>query len=127
MLRALTGSLATVLCVGSRAPLAGRWLGFELMGTVSAEFRRAIAAEHRYDELRRKDAAALALEGIARAEIPRRVFVEFYSSTSSVTGRRRDDRYRPPPAQIPAYAANAPGSSLGFWRRSDDRAMGAIS
>ena len=25
------------------------------------------------------------------------------------------------PAQIPACAANAPGSSLGFWRRSDER------
>src|SRR5229473_3359642 len=28
------------------------------------------------------------------------------------------------PAQIPACAANAPGSSLGFWRRSGDRAAG---
>src|SRR6202140_1324510 len=26
------------------------------------------------------------------------------------------------PAQIPAGAANAPGSSLGFWRRSGDKA-----
>src|ERR1700732_985438 len=29
--------------------------------------------------------------------------------------------------QIPACAANAPGSSLGFWRRSGDMAMGVTS
>jgi hypothetical protein len=29
------------------------------------------------------------------------------------------------PAQIPAGAANAPGSSLGFWRRNGGRAAGA--
>src|SRR6202035_1549062 len=28
------------------------------------------------------------------------------------------------PAQIPACATNAPGSSLGFWRRSGDKAAG---
>ena len=31
---------------------------------------------------------------------------------------------QPPPVQIPACAANAPGSSLGFWRRSGDKAAG---
>src|ERR1700741_5031161 len=31
------------------------------------------------------------------------------------------------PAQIPASAANAPGSSLGFWRRNGDRAAGVMS
>ena len=30
------------------------------------------------------------------------------------------------PAQIPAGAANPPGSSLGFWRRSDATVEGAI-
>ena len=34
----------------------------------------------------------------------------------------RDEDCSPPPAQIPACAANAPGSSLGCWRRSGDRA-----
>jgi hypothetical protein len=29
-----------------------------------------------------------------------------------------------PPVQIPACAANAPGSCLGFWRRSGDKAAG---
>src|SRR5215467_13515512 len=32
-------------------------------------------------------------------------------------GRGRDEDHSPPPAQIPACAANAPGSSLGFWRK----------
>src|SRR5262245_16636655 len=43
----------------------------------------------------------------------------------SLHGRGRDEDCSSPPAQIPACAANAPGSSLGFWRRSDDRAKGA--
>jgi hypothetical protein len=42
-------------------------------------------------------------------------------------GRGRDEDRSPPPAQIPACAANAPGSSLGFWRRSGDMAMGVAS
>lgn len=61
------------------APLAGRWPSFGSVIIVLAELRRAIAAEQRYDELRRKNAAALTLEGIARTEIPRRIFEEFYS------------------------------------------------
>ena len=31
------------------------------------------------------------------------------------------------PRANPACAANAPGSSLGFWRRSGDRAKGGVS
>src|SRR6516162_9111218 len=31
------------------------------------------------------------------------------------------------PAQFPTSAANAPGSCLGFWRRSGDRAADAVS
>ena len=31
------------------------------------------------------------------------------------------------PAQNPAGAANAPGSSLGFWRRNGGRAAGVVS
>jgi hypothetical protein len=41
--------------------------------------------------------------------------------------RGRDEDCSPPPAQIPACAANAPGSSLGFWRRSGDLAGGVAS
>jgi hypothetical protein len=39
-------------------------------------------------------------------------------------GRGRDEDFSSPPAEIPACAANAPGSSLGFWRRSGDKAAG---
>jgi 2-dehydropantoate 2-reductase len=38
----------------------------------------------------------------------------------------RNGRCQPPPVQIPACAANAPGSSLGFWRRSGDKAAGVL-
>jgi hypothetical protein len=41
-----------------------------------------------------------------------------------IDGRGRDEDFSSPLAQIPACAANAPGSSLGFWRRSGDRAGG---
>src|ERR1700674_1387325 len=44
--------------------------------------------------------------------------------TGCPNGRGRDGCCQPPPAQIPACAANAPGSSLGFWRRSGDMAVG---
>ncbi len=43
------------------------------------------------------------------------------------TGRGREAGLPAPPAQIPACAANAPGSSLGFWRRSGDRVEDVIS
>ena len=42
-------------------------------------------------------------------------------------GRGRDEDCSSPPAQIPASAANAPGSSLGFWRRNGDRAADVVS
>jgi hypothetical protein len=41
--------------------------------------------------------------------------------------RGRDEDCSSPPAQIPACAANAPGSSLGSWRRSGVTAAGAGS
>jgi len=44
-----------------------------------------------------------------------------------MVGRGRDGSLQPPPAQIPACATNAPGSSLGFWRQSGATAAGAIS
>ena len=45
---------------------------------------------------------------------------------ANAKGRGRDEDFASPPARIPACAANAPGSSLGFWRRSGDRAAGAV-
>ena len=43
---------------------------------------------------------------------------------SAAIGHGRDEDFSSPPAQIPACAANAPGSSVGFWRRSGDMAKG---
>ncbi len=36
----------------------------------------------------------------------------------AIDGRGRNAGYPAPPAQIPACATNAPGSSFGFWRQS---------
>ena len=46
---------------------------------VVVEYRRAIAAEKHYVSLKCKSDRALAHEGTARSDIPRRVFEEFYS------------------------------------------------
>jgi hypothetical protein len=58
-----------------------RWSGPGFIGVVLAEFKRAVAAEQRYEDLKRTSAAALACDGIVRADIPRRIFEEFYSLT----------------------------------------------
>ena len=55
---------------------------------LSAEYRRAIAAERRYDELKRMAATSLAREGLAAADIPRRIFNEFYSLGRTSEARR---------------------------------------
>jgi len=72
--------VSIILRFRSRAPLAGRWPRFGFLLTAFSEFRRAIAAEQRYEELRHKEATALTLEGIARIEVPRCIFEEFYST-----------------------------------------------
>jgi hypothetical protein len=46
---------------------------------------------------------------------------------ASMHGRGWDEDCSSPPAQIPASAANAPSSSLGFWRRNGGRAAGVMS
>jgi hypothetical protein len=55
------------------------WSRLGLFGVLLAEFRRAVAAEQRYEHLKRASAACLARDGIAPADIPRRIFEEFYS------------------------------------------------
>ena len=45
-------------------------------------------------------------------------------ASGNCLGRGRDEDCSSPPAQIPAGAANAPGSSLGFWRQNGGRAAG---
>jgi hypothetical protein len=49
------------------------------------EYRRAIAADVLYDDLKRRNAAARTREGIACSDIPRRVFDELYSSGGQVS------------------------------------------
>jgi len=66
------------------------------------EFRRAVAAERRHSELRHMDRAALAREGITRADVPRCVFEEYYRSTESGRGakdmvRQHDVSFSPSP------------------------------
>jgi hypothetical protein len=61
---------------------AGRALGGGRIRAVLAEFARARAAEQRYRYLRLAGAAALPRDGIAPADIPRRIFEEFYSSSA---------------------------------------------
>jgi hypothetical protein len=51
------------------------------LGVVLAEFRRALAAERRYEDLRRANPSALARADLVCADIPRRIFEKFYSST----------------------------------------------
>jgi hypothetical protein len=57
------------------------WPGFGFVFIVFTEFRRAVAAEQRYEYLKGRGTTALAREGIARADVPRRIF-EFYSLES---------------------------------------------
>jgi hypothetical protein len=46
-----------------------------------SEYRRAVAASRRYEELRRKDRVALVRIGVASADIAPCILQEFYSST----------------------------------------------
>ena len=51
-----------------------------LCAGIVIEYRRAIAAEQHYVSLKRQSDTALAHEGTARSDIPRRVFEEVYSN-----------------------------------------------
>jgi hypothetical protein len=57
----------------------------------------------------------------------RRVVSIWFAANYRMNGRGRSGCCQPPPARIPACASNAPGSSLGFWRRSGDRAEDVVS
>ena len=45
---------------------------------------------------------------------PRLIVIWYNSDSGGSGGRGRDGDFSPPPAQIPAGAANAPGSHLGW-------------
>jgi hypothetical protein len=53
-----------------------RWSGPDILVAVLAEFPRSVAAAQRYEALRHRSAC----DGhVASADIPRRIFEEFYS------------------------------------------------
>jgi hypothetical protein len=54
----------------------GHWAGFGVFVVVLAEFGRGVAATRRYEDLRYGRGRH---EGIAPADVPRRIFEEFYA------------------------------------------------
>lgn len=68
--------ISVVGSIGENGHTSG--LGFFVV--IVLEFKRAMAAEQRYDDLEHVGARALARDRIAPADIPRRIFAEFYSS-----------------------------------------------
>ena len=76
LVQEISGRLTHKIGDGRRS---GRWLlalGFD-------EWKRALAAEQRYHDLKQTDVTALARDGASRGDIPRMVFNEFYSPTDS--------------------------------------------
>jgi hypothetical protein len=67
---------------GLRPEQNRRGSGLEYFRVVLAEFQSAMAAEQRYEYLRRAGTAALPRDGVVRADVPRRIFDEFYSSSA---------------------------------------------
>ena len=57
-----------------------------LFRVLLTEYRRAIAADELYDELKRMNAGARRRKGIAGSDIPRRVFDELYCSAGRLPG-----------------------------------------
>jgi hypothetical protein len=72
---------------GIREIRSGHSLGRIIFAVVLAEFRRAVAAARRYEDLRYGSGRH---GDMAPAEIPRRVFEEFYSSARPVESRRAE-------------------------------------
>jgi hypothetical protein len=70
---------------GTREIRNDHWLGLGILAVVLAEFRRAVAAARRYEDLRYGSGRH---EGIAPADIPRWIFEEFYSYARPVESRR---------------------------------------
>jgi hypothetical protein len=64
--------------IGGHQDRRGRGLKFSVAGVALNEFRRALAAEQRYENLKHSSATDMARENIARTNIARRIFEEFY-------------------------------------------------
>ena len=96
----MTGAARASSLRGTRKIRNGHWLGRGIFAVVLAEFGRAVAAARRYEHLRYGSGRH---EGTAPADIPRRIFEEFYSHGRPAQSRRA-------------------GWVLKFtWRRSDAR------
>jgi hypothetical protein len=67
---------------GAGPPVLGKHLGSaaHLVAVLLSEYRRAVAAERRYEELRRTSVLSVAEN--TRADLSRRVFAEMYSCAS---------------------------------------------
>jgi hypothetical protein len=87
--------------------------GLRLFLVILAEFRRAIAATQRYKELKCMGTSALACEGITRADIPRRIFEEFYSYESDCDPGSCTKRSRRMVCDAPTFSTNS-GSVQGW-------------
>ena len=73
--------------------LPGPGQELQYLHVVRAEFQRAVAATRRYEHLKRaRAAAALARDGILPADIPRRIFEEFYASTTDPRCRAKSKK-----------------------------------
>ena len=64
--------------------------------TLLTEYRRAIAADRLYEELKRMNAGARRREGLAGSDIPRRVFDALYSSAGQVPSAAQPSGARHP-------------------------------
>jgi hypothetical protein len=75
---------------------AVRSAGLALVVGMLAELSRAVAAEQRYQDLKRTDATAFTRRGRLPGDLPRLVFDEFYSfKVECVPDVRRKKRHGP--------------------------------
>jgi hypothetical protein len=83
------------------------WRGLGSLAAVLAELKRAIAAEHRYETLRRFGGGAAPDDDIGRAGIARRIFDEFYSGAGIATAAPSGPALVPPRMPGPGIACEA--------------------
>lgn len=88
----------------TRSAQSGRSSGLALLVVLVGEFKRAVAAEHRYHDLKRSRSTQ------PLADLPRLVFDEFYSLEGTAEPRRRDTSRSPRRVgrQLTSLARQAP-------------------
>jgi hypothetical protein len=112
----ILGALVTVLLAAFFLATRGLNLAVDLTGgtIIEVHYPEAVASN--------SVQTALVMAGVTDTKVS-----GLSAYPLNLFGHGRDGCYQPPPAQIPACAANAPGSPLGFWRRSGDMAVGVVS